>query len=218
MSIRLTRILLCCVLLALLGCDLRGSGPGPIPANVRGQIVGNQYINDAYGMTLTIPDGWHITKQADIDAMAQLGSDAIVQDKATQQAIRDSLKHSPIVLAFSKHELNRPGVFNPNINVLLEDVSAFPQIKTGEDYLSTGRTNFAGETSMQFADAGQSRDIGGLEFAGHTQIISMMGFTVRGRQYARKFDGLVMVITLSADNPADLAELEAVLDGVTFSN
>lgn len=152
-----------------------------------------------------------------MEAAAKLSTDAIIQGQDARDAVRAALQTNPIVFAATKHETQTSGQFNPNINIVLEDLAGFPQLKSGEDYLAHGRAAFGSEPSMSFVDAGQTRDIGGLDFAGHTQVISMMNFNIRGRQYARKFGDVVMIITLSADTPADLQDLEATLDAATFT-
>lgn len=126
-------------------------------AYMPGQWDGVVYTNTSLGMSLTLPDGWQIGTQEEIDAVENAGQQ-VTGNESTPDV--------------STYELN---IYNPNtgsaIAMMTEDLSAFGDV-TAQQYAKT-----LSEQLLSYQDQGITYSLNpiGTKMIGKTEFVSFDG-------------------------------------------
>mgnify|MGYP000884226821 CR=1 FL=1 len=130
------------VLVSQLFADNSKSTDKKYPFNY-GKIQDNIYTNPYFGFSITVPANWTIQNKTQIDFVMSKGKDIIeFKDEAVSKAVDKMDISSMTLLMTSKHEIGAPVDFNPSIIIMAEDVSMYPGIKKGSDYLFQVKKQF----------------------------------------------------------------------------
>ena len=101
-----------------------------------GHIEDGKYVNSFFKFEITLPDGWVVQSQEQMDNLTEKGTElAFGENKFKKAVVKASLINTANLLQAFQYELGTPVDFNPNISIVAENISNTPGIKTGGDYL-----------------------------------------------------------------------------------
>jgi hypothetical protein len=183
-----------------------------------GDIEGNQYTNKFFGLAYQFPEGWTAHGEKTKQHIMEIGKGAVSGDNKLDKSVyQDAEKRTLILLSVFKYPLGTPVDDNDSIQVMSEDVSFAPGIRSGQDYLQLMSRNLAGsKVPMEFQGEPVEMSVAGQTFYRQDAIL-----TVRSRQVYEaivttvlKEHALVFIFVTASDK--NRAELEKTLDTVHF--
>lgn len=217
-------ILLACMLVPLLlaSCIQVNTTPSASPASAapaatKVEVKGQVYTHAGTGFTITYPEGWTMLDDTAIGTawasiIAQINNtytDAVQIAKAMRENV-------PVTVAML-HPGDYTGGFNANINVILQenvDMTGFPGILKMADMSADLANQQSG--GNYHVDKAQSVKIGGQDAAVVSISQTADGVTTVQKQYYIVRDNDYIVITLTSQDPADMATLQKAVDSIGF--
>ena len=195
MNTRITGLLICLFALAT-GCAVDNK-----PANFDyGKVENNQYVNSYFNVRMSIPEGWHVQTQEQIEHITKVGKDMVAGDDEKMKAIvKASDVNTANLLGVFQHEYGAAVNFNPNFMVIAENLQQAPGIRTGKEYLFHSRKLL---TQAQFQYDHIDEDfakevIDGVEFYAMKAEISVMGIDIRQIYYSTIIKGFSFNVIIS---------------------
>jgi hypothetical protein len=217
-------VLALAALLAIAGCDQSASSSSSTAApgaRVRedigtGALSGQTYTHDFFGLSVTIPDGWHISNQTENDELIEIGSDvAAAGDQGRKAVIRAAIPRTLMMITAFEHPPGTPVPFNANIIVMAESVRGLPGVKSGREYLQHLQTGLAGtELPYELDPIEEGHKLGTLAAHCLPAKLSVMGNTVKQRYYATRISDYAIAVILSYQSDEQLAALENIVTGM----
>ena len=112
-----------------------------IPENFDlGKVENNVYTNTFFNMTMDVPEGWVVQEQEAFDKLMDSGrKDFVGDDKQLNAATKIGEFKTANMLMASKFPLDSIVLENPNILMLVENLTVNPTVKTGKDYLKASK-------------------------------------------------------------------------------
>lgn len=184
-----------------------------------GEMEGNKYSNDFFGLSIEKPESWVSLSQAELAELSQTGKEAIGEynEKIAEKIDLESERNLNL-FGFWKYPLDHIGD-NANIGCAAENltIAGFLKIKTGADYLSHTRDLIIA-TGMPY-EFGQisSEKLGGKEFAVLPMTFTMYGVTVKQKYYARIIKGYAISIYITYSTDSELETLQGILDTIEIT-
>ena len=182
-----------------------------------GTVEDGIYKNKYFGMTATIPEGWHVAGRESIKKMQDQAKEITAGDDEGLKATLDAAELTSVqLLSIFKHPPGTPVDFNPNLQATAEKVD-LPGVKKGRDYLFHAKNLMKrNQIPFEFPNEIYSKNIGGVEFdvleaeirAGNL-VVYQKYFAVMAKGYA-----LSMVISFASDEGE--AELTDFLNTFQF--
>jgi hypothetical protein len=178
----------------------QGSVEGPD----EGQIEGNLYKNGFFGLAYQFPEGWTPHGEKTKKHIMEIGKSAVSGDTNLEKgAYLDAEKRTVVLLSVFKYPLGTPVDDNDGIQVMSEDVSFAPGIKSGKEYLQLMARNLrAAKMPVEL-----QRDPEEVSLAGQTFYRQNIILTVRSKQVYEtimatvlKEHALVFILVGSSDD------------------
>jgi len=187
-----------------------------------GEISGNTYTNDYFGVTLDLPAGWTILDDETKKLVMGVGSEMMSGGDSAKQKQLDLAQQKTLPLLFAfKFPLNYTSGPNPNIICMAEQISKLHVligIKTSQDYLEAMKTELSGAPiEYTFADDIYTEQIDGRTFSVLEAMLDT-GIKVYQKYYAALVDEdrYVLSFVVSYSNEEEQTELANVLRTVRF--
>ena len=119
-------------LILTLGCNSQNNPEG----FDFGKIEDGFYQNSYFGFEIGIPDGWIVQSQEQRQNMMKVSKEIVAGDNENLKAVINASEiNSANLLSVFQYEIGSPVDFNPNINIIVENIQLSPGIKNGSDYL-----------------------------------------------------------------------------------
>jgi len=111
------------------------------PANFDyGKIEDNSYINNYFKFEIKLPKDWVVSSREQLDIMTDKGKKIIAGDNSNLKAIINASDiKTDILMSIYEYERGAAVEFNPNLTIVAENVTDYPGIKTGYEYLYQSR-------------------------------------------------------------------------------
>lgn len=184
-----------------------------------GVMEGNNYSNDYFGLSLTLPDDWYIATQEEIALITDIGKELIVGDDEEKNQQFDLSMEQTINMVFSfKYPLDYIDGFNPNFMVMAENLNLIAglTIKNGADYLAI-MEDIMGSTGMPYVfNDVYTEKIGGKEFHVLESGLILGYMNVNQKIYATIMDGYALVFSISFETEEDEEEAGNILKTIKF--
>jgi len=167
-----------------------------------GEMVGNTYSNDFFGITYVIPDNWTILTQVEIAELNGLGEDIIRENNEDFANKMDLSKEQTLNLTYAfMYPLTNQNSFNPSFMSMAENLNYFQGliIKSGSDYLNVLKGNLE-EVGLGYEfDVLTKEEIGGISF--DVLPTRIQGTYIHQKYYAAimKKYAVCFIITYSTD-------------------
>jgi hypothetical protein len=221
---RLLVILLACMLVPLLlaSCIQLNTTPSASPASVAPsaavEVKGQTYTHAGTGFTITYPEDWTMLGDAAIGTAWSAVITQINNTYTDAAEIAKAMRENVPVTVAMLHPTDYTGGFNANINVILQenvDMTGFPGILEVADMsLEQANQQYGGGYQTEKA---QAVKVGGQDAAlvGLSQTTDSV--TTLQKQYYMVRDNDFIVVTLTSQDPADMATLQKAVDSIHFN-
>lgn len=101
-----------------------------------GTTHAGHYHNRYFDLDIYFDSTWSVQKKEQIEFMKNIGKKVVVGENENMKAFFDAaMVNTAYLLTIFKHPLGARVDYNPSFISLVENVSVFAGIKTGEDYL-----------------------------------------------------------------------------------
>ncbi|MCX6237351.1 MAG: hypothetical protein NTY07_07300 [Bacteroidia bacterium] len=194
----------------LLGCS---NSDKPIDFDY-GKIENNKYINNYFGCEISIPKEWVIQTKEQMDKLSKKGSDLLAGDNSNTKAL---LKASEVktanLLGVFKYERGAAVDFNPNFMIIAENISDYPGIKSGRDYLfQTRKLLDQSQFKYDFLDSVFKKEkINNIEFYSMNAFVKNMNTEIKQIYFSTIIKGFSFDIILTYNNELQKQELISVI-------
>ena len=184
-----------------------------------GTVENSVYRNEFFGMTLTIPDGWSVKSQEELNANAEKGIRAIAGDDAVLgRKLKSELKQVLYPLGASKHPLGSPVLINPSILISAENVSDQPDITSGSDCNARARKLLEMiDLPLVFSEDTTTEQFGGTSFDIMTLKMAVRDSEVKQKYYAAIIKGYELGIVITYESDEEEATFNEVLQSIAFN-
>ncbi|MBC7915507.1 MAG: hypothetical protein H7Y07_15455 [Pyrinomonadaceae bacterium] len=187
------------------------------PTFESGIVQDSIYINSYFNFELSVPKGWIFHNTEKMGTLATKGTDLLAgDDKSLKTALAESLKRTGYLLMATEFATGAPVPLNPTIIIMSEDISAFPGIVTGADYLFHVKAIMAGSQSKIETREIKKINIGSSEFGiMEANVKSVTGTLVKQIYYSTIIKGhsISSIIAYSTDDQYKI--LESVINSFT---
>jgi hypothetical protein len=191
--------------------------PPPAPAVDAGTITDSTYVNDYFGMRMTIPEGWNVYDAQGKRMIMESGRKQITAgDKKIQDGLDASIARTVNLLTASKLPQNEAGPGNAIFACGAEPVPR-SVIKTGEDYLIRMKQLFkySKETPQVEQDI-SSEKINGADFGVLTLRFESPGVTVRQKYWVIPKRDYALFCVSTYTNEADRLLMNKAMSSIKF--
>jgi hypothetical protein len=158
--------------------DPQGAGLESHPDN--GKVTEGVYRNEFFGFTYKLPLDWTIHGEETEKVLMESGKQLIAGDDDTKKKLLDlaSQRTFHLLTAF-EFPLGTPGKPNRSIQLIAENVSFAPGIRTGKDYILNLRQTMAqGQLKIEYPGEPTEETIGGVGFYRQDMTIEISTVTV----------------------------------------
>lgn len=180
-----------------------------------GEMEGNTYSNDFFGLRIDKPEGWVSLSQEEMADINQSGKETIGEfNEEVAEKIDLEDERNLNLFGFWEYPLDHYGDFNSSMGCAAENITlaGFLKVKTGADYLShTRNLILASGMPYEFGEI-SSEKLGGKEFAVLPMTLTMYGVTVNQKYYARIIKGYALSIYITYGSDSQLEVLQGILD------
>jgi len=102
-----------------------------------GHVTDNVYYNNYFSLKMKVPNKWVVQSEDQKKEFMKTGFDIVTEgnDHLREAAKASEINTANLFAAF-QNEIGTTVEFNPSLLIIAENVSMFPEINTGADYLS----------------------------------------------------------------------------------
>ena len=211
----LKKTLVVSILFFLVGCVLNVVSAEPVD---EGSIKDGIYENEYLGITIKIPDGWETLNIETKNEIQRRGKEVLAGDNKNMKAALTAAESNVVqLLTISKYPLGTPGKPNVLFASGAENVSAFPGIENGKDYLLNAKELLKfSNMNMQTSNEIYSQKIDGVDFAVLECSINFNNNEVKQLMYATIIKGYAYYFNYTYCSPQDLQFLHEILGNMKF--
>ena len=185
-----------------------------------GTLKGNTYKNSYFGLTMTIPSGWHPQDDATRMRMMAQGSRILAgDDEALRKKLESATLRTINLFAIFKHPLGTAVDFNHNVAGVAEYLPGSASSLTGKEYLQhTKRLLQNGRLPYSFPDNQYRRiNIGGRTFYTMRSQLQIRGMLIYQDYYATVMKGHAIGLVTSYTNNKQRREVTSLIHRISFS-
>jgi hypothetical protein len=185
-----------------------------------GKVENNIYTNNYFGFEMPIPADWFIQNKEQNESMMQTGKEMVAGDNENLRAVFDASEiNSAFLLSVFKYEQGAAVDFNPSISILTENITNYPGIKTGADYLyNTGRVLAQSQVKYDNIDKEFAKEvISATDFYTMHAEMKYLGLSIKQVYFSTILKGFSfnVIITYVDDEQKD--ELISLINSMKFS-
>jgi hypothetical protein len=185
-----------------------------------GTVTESVYQNKYFGMSMVLPEGWHVQDAAAKKRLMETGKRiASGDDKNLKAAMEASEDQTVNLLTVFKYKVGSPVPFNPGVICLAEKVSHLPGVKGGKDYLfHTKKALTMSQLKATFPTAIHSRTLGGVAFDILDAEMRVGDRVVQQQYYAAVMRGYALVFVISFSTESEAESLKEILGSLAFKS
>ena len=178
-----------------------------------GKIENGKYTNRFFNFQIDVPASWSVTNHDEMATMTEKGLDMMAgEEKQTEKMVEAARIASAQLLNISQFPINSDVEFNSNLIISVDDITEFPEIKNGKDYLEhTKETFVAMGLDLEIADEISEKIISNKTY--HQMIVHIkLEQASFSQQYISIVDkGYIINYVLTYGNEAGKADLEKII-------
>lgn len=162
--------------------DLTVSAPAEVVAS--GTLTGSTYENRYFGLTLTVPAGWHAQDSSVKQQIIERGKELVTSDDPAKRAeLKRAADNTLNLLTVSEYPVGGSEPFNPMILCGAERIAS-SVVKDTDYMIGLKQTLRYSRMTISLARDAYSQTLGGVEFSVIDLAIDYQGVTVNQRYYA----------------------------------
>jgi len=210
------RISFSLLLIAIVWATACGTEPPTIQPD-DGEIRDGKYVNEFFGLSLTIPDGWAVASKETEQSMRDIGKENLSgDDPAREAALEVALRVTFQLLTISAFEMGAAVQVNPTLVLIAERVSHLPGIKSGKDYLFLlSNTLLGGPLPYELTKEPYPIRFAGEEFYRADFALNAPAMTLNQPHIVTIREGFALIVLLSGTDEY-MAELEEIAASLKF--
>ncbi len=210
------RISFSLLLIAIVWATACGTEPPTIQPD-DGEIRDGKYVNEFFGLSLTIPDGWAVAGKETEQSMRDIGKENLSgDDSAREAALEVALRVTFQLLTISAFEMGAAVQVNPTLVLIAERVSHLPGIKSGKDYLFLlSNTLLGGPLPYELTKEPYPIRFAGEEFYRADFALNAPAMTLNQPHIVTIREGFALIVLLSGTDEY-MAELEEIAASLKF--
>ncbi len=160
-----------------------------------GQIRDGNYYNSYFGLEFEIPKGWHIISNETNKFIKDAGTEMVSPTIRNRQSVQNAIKaNTHYLLSVSNHEYGMPSEDAALISLIIENVSHFPAIKSGKEYLERARVSSKSvQIEVSFGEISELT-IDGERFYKLSSIYPLRNKNIYATSYCRKIKNYILVL------------------------
>jgi hypothetical protein len=192
--------------------------PRPEPAVNAGAITGSTYVNEYFGMSLNIPEGWNVYDAQGRQMILDNGRHLLnAPDKKTQEALDAGVAQTVNLLTVSKLPQDQSGPGNAIFACGAERLTG-TGIKTGMDYLTAMKKllPYASPPAPQVEVDVDSEMIGGVQFGVLSLKYDSPGNTIRQKYWATPKRDYALFCISTYTNEDDRQLMSKAMSSIKF--
>ena len=204
------------VLILALATSCKTEAPGIPESFDYGKVVNGVYSNDYFNMRVPFDDSWDVQSEEERKEISDLGKE-LVEDEDLKRALDASSINNASLFSAYKYEVGSNLGYNPSISIIAENISQFPQIKHGSEYLKEAQKLMAQmqmDYTFNFVDT--SKNIGHHSFDIMEVDVDYLGNSFHQQYMATITKGFCLLLVISYDTDEQRKELEALVDDIVF--
>lgn len=204
------------VALALSACARKEPGQAVQEEVGPGRLEGRTWAHDYFGVTLSVPDDWHIFSEEEKQQISSTGTDLLAgDDQNLRRQLEAAAPRTLTLLGISRHPLGTPVLFNPNLVIIAERIGGMPGIRSGSDYLNLMQQSIGrSQIQMTFDPVEPNARIGPITADRISSSMQMGPMQIRQRIYAALKGDYALVFTLSYVDEEQLDALETLCSSI----
>jgi hypothetical protein len=197
-----------------------GSGGQNIPVPVaqaeartldRGTLAGVDYVNDFFGLSLSVPSTWVVVSAERRDAVVGESRKMLSGDEARKAKIDDSIQRSVVLLSLTKLPAGQPG--NASFMLIAERLPL--QVKTSSDVIRLMEGTMKGTNfNVEFQGEVRTEQIGDSEFASVTLKNDSPHGTFMQKIYVTTKNGYALELFFTYLDDANLPAFDSIMKTV----
>jgi len=177
--------LLCAHAAGQAGAQQPPPSPSPQPAVSAGTITDSAYVNEYFGLRLTIPEGWNVYDAQGRQMVLERGRKMVTSsDKSVQAGLDAASVRTVNLLTVTKLPQDQSGMSNAVFACGAEPLAG-SGVNTGEGYLAAVKRLLPyAHVAYQIEEDVGSENINGQDFGVLTLKVEGLAGTVRQKYYA----------------------------------
>ncbi len=181
-------------------------------------VDGKVYTNELFDLSISKPEGWYAQSTQELLQMQQLGANLISGDNKNLQAVlKESLKTSLPLFSFYRYPLGTPAPSNANIAGVAENVSLYPGIKQGCDYLFHAKQIIAqSQIRIEFTDECLTKRVNNSEFGYFNASLNVGEVQIKQKYYACIQDTHAISVVQTYTTPEEAQKVDQILDTLSI--
>ena len=195
----------------LMNCNGQASN---LPNNFDyGSIHPTKYINKFFKIEIPINPEWVVQTDEQVRNLSEVGKDIISGDNEDLKSIVEAAEvNSAYLLTVFKYEVGAAVEFNPSYMLLAENISGFPGIKTGDDYLFHAKKLLQqSQMDYTFKKNNYERRIGSQTFVVMEATLNYLDQTIIQEYHSTIMNGFALSIIVTSASKQDQEELLTLL-------
>lgn len=175
---------------------------------------GKVFTNELFDLSITKPDDWYAQSTQELLQTHQIGANLVSGNNRNLQAVmKESLKTSLPLFGFYQYAPGTPTSSNANIAGVAENVSLYPGIQKGCDYLYNAKQLMAqSQIRVEFGDDCLTKNINGSEFGYYNASIYIGDREIKQKYYACIQDTHAISVVQTYFSPEEEQLVDDVLD------
>lgn len=184
-----------------------------------GRLQGSRYTNDYFGFTIVLPADWEMLHgKEQLDKINEIARQINVENNEDfiKVLATEARTNSLFNISAMKYKEGSRGGFNASVTVLGEDISAFPHIKTGKEFLENVKTAMTGtEQEFKFED-GDQHTVNGRLFDHLMVTQEVEGQTITQSYYVTIEKNCAIGVQLTSYDEESKSETNKILETLEF--
>ncbi len=214
------QLLILAASLILFGCAKQSpNDKSNVSVNIRGDWPEERtYSNEHFEIQIKIPEEWHLVK-----GQQEHVKEAALKFVSGDDRNLNTVFETAIDKMFNpfwayRHPPGTPGVTNPNVTCIIENVKHLPGIKTGGDYLLVARdTMKMSNAEMYFLDSPKQTTIGNIDFFVQESRVPIGKLEITQRYYAQRKGDYILLIGINLITEEDEKSIEEIVSTIKRS-
>ncbi|WP_162497573.1 hypothetical protein [Aureibaculum marinum] len=185
-----------------------------------GKVEKNTYTNDFFGLTMKIPEGWHVQNQETQKILQNEGANAVGGEKLAKAIKATEITSANLLMAsqFDLETYNNPEVMNSNFSLVAENLGiSAVTINDGNAYLEASKKQFKNNNiPIEIKGDTKTMDVDGKTFHYFDGILTMQGQKIKQRYMATINNGFSLLYVATYGSEDQLEKLMEILNTAKF--
>lgn len=133
-----------CVIVLFSACQGESNNNTPTNKFDYGKIENQVYSNQFFNFKMDVPPSWHVTTHEEMAEITGQGMDLVAgKETETEKMVEAAKIATAQLLNISQFPINSNVANNATLIVTVDNISEFPEIRDGKDYLISTKETFS---------------------------------------------------------------------------